>query len=262
MPAKELLHIEIPVSMECGIVETCKKTLDNKCFVGAVFMDLSKAFDCLNHELMLAKLNPYGFSKNAIQMVYSYLAGKRQQVKINGSFSSWKEMKLSVPQGSVLGPLLFNIFIDDIFHLLNETEICNYADDTTIYCSHQELREVILKLEKDTTEVSKWFEQNCMKLNEEKCHLLVLGEKETEISIKVGFSVIKQSKEEKLLGVVIDKKLNFKQHVKMVCTKASQKLHALVRASTYMPEEKIKIVMRAFIMSQLCKLSINMDVSR
>ena len=232
------------------LVETCKKTLDNRGFVGAVLMDLSKAFDCLNHELLLAKLNAYGFSKNAIKMVHSYLAGRRQRVKINGSFSSWKEMKLGVPQGSVLGPLLFNIFINDIFLLLNETEICNYADDTTIYCSHKELQEVILKLENDTVELSNWLAQNCMKLNEEKCHLLVFGEKETEISIKVGTSVIKESKEERLLGVVIDQKLNFKQHVDMVCTKASQKLHALARASTYMPKEKTRTVVRAFVMSQ------------
>ena len=121
------------------LVETCKKTLDNKDFVGAVLMDLSRAFDCLNHELLLAKLNAYGFSTNAIRMVCSYLTGTRQRVKVTGSFRSWKEVKLGVPQRSVLGPLLFNIFINDIFFLLNETEICNYADDTTICCSHQKL---------------------------------------------------------------------------------------------------------------------------
>ena len=124
------------------LVETCKKTLDNKGFVGAVLKDLSKA-----------QLGAYGFSTDAIQMVHSYLTVRRQRVKVNGSFSSWKEIKLDVPQGSVLGPLLLNIFINDIFLLLNETEICNYADDTTIYCSHKELQEVTLRLGNDTVKL-------------------------------------------------------------------------------------------------------------
>ena len=119
-----------------------------------------------------------------------------------------------------------------------------------IYCSHKELQEVILKLENDTVELSNWFAQNGMKSNEEKCHLLVFGGKEMEISTKVGSSIIEESKQEKLLGVVLDQKLNFKQHVNMVCTKASQKLHALARASTYMPKEKTRTVMRAFVMSK------------
>ena len=147
-------------------------------------------------------------------------------------------MTLGVPQGSVLGPLLFNIFINDIFFLLNETEICNYAFYTTIYCSHQKLKEVTIRLENDTARLSTWFAGNFTKLNEEKCHLLVFGEKDTKVSIKAGSSVIKESSEEKLLGVIIDRKLNFKKHLFTVYNKASQKLHALARALMYMPKEK------------------------
>ena len=178
------------------LVEVCKKTLDIQGFVGAVLMDLSKAFDCLNHELLLAKLNAYGFSTNAIRIVFIYLPNRKQRVEVNGSFSSWKEVKLDVPKGSFLGPLLFNVFISDIFFLLNETEICNYADNITIYCSHQELQEVTIRLENDTAKLSTWFAGNLMKLNEEKCHLLLFGEKDTKVSIKDGSFVIKESNEE------------------------------------------------------------------
>ena len=230
------------------LVEICKKTLD-KSFVGTVLLDLSKAFDCLNHGLLLAKLKAYGFSTNAIRMVCSYLTGRRQRVKVNGSFSSWKEVKLSIPQGSVLGPLLFNIFSNGIFFLPNETEICNYADDT-IYCSHQELQEVTIRLVNDTAKLSTWFAGNFMKLNEEKCYLLVFREKDMKVSIKAGSSVIKETNEEKLLDVIIDRKLNFKKRLFTVCNKASQKLHALARASMYMPKEKPKTVTRAFVISQ------------
>ena len=78
--------------------------------------------------------------------------------------------------------------------MLNETEICNYADDTTIYCSHKELQEVTLRLENDTAKLSNWFAEKFMKLNEEKCHLLIFGEKDIEVSINIGTSVIKESK--------------------------------------------------------------------
>ena len=82
--------------------------MDNKGYAGAVLMDLSKAFDCMNHELLLAKFDAYGFGKNSIQLIHSYLNNRWQRVKINNSFSSWTELLLGVPQGSVLGPLLFN----------------------------------------------------------------------------------------------------------------------------------------------------------
>ena len=116
-------------------VEACKKTMDNRGVAGAVLTDLSKAFDCLNHELLIAKLNAYGFSRSALLFIYSYLTDRKQRVKVNGSFSTWTETVLGVPQGSVLGPLLFNIYLNDLLIFLEETEICKYADDTTIYAS-------------------------------------------------------------------------------------------------------------------------------
>ena len=116
-----------------NLIEKCKRVLDDKGYAGAILMDLSKAFDCLDHELLLAKLDAYGFSKNALRFINSYLTGRKQRVKVNGAFSEWQQTKLGVPQGSVLGPLLFNIYINDLFYLLKDTDICNYADDTTIY---------------------------------------------------------------------------------------------------------------------------------
>ena len=134
--------------------------MDSGGFAGAVLMDLSKAFDCLNHELLLAKLHAYGFSKSALTLIHSYLSNRRQRVKINGSFSTWKDTNLGVPQGSVLGPLLFNIYINDIFLLMNGTEICNYADDTTIYSCGYDIRNIIIKLEQDANHLATWFPEN------------------------------------------------------------------------------------------------------
>ena len=231
-------------------IEDCRTALDSGNTAGAVFMDLSKAFDCLNHDLLIAKLEAYGFSRGALQLIYSYLNRRKQRVKVNGSFSTWIETSVGVPQGSVLGPLLFNIYLNDLFMFVTDCKICNYADDTTIYVCDDNHENVINKLKTETLLISEWFRNNYMKLNDDKCHLMIFGEKSNDLSIKIGSTTITESREEKLLGVTLDKQLSFKTHVQSLCKKASQKLHALSRISYLLDTEKLKHIMRAFILSQ------------
>ena len=178
---------------------------------GAVFIDLFKAFDSLNHDILLAKLDAYGFTRQALKPIQSYLRDRKQRVKINGSYSEWRNINQGVPQGSILGPLLFNIYINDLFMFVSSSMICNYVDDTTIYASDYKKEDIIKKLENETAILSNRFRDISLKVNGEKCHLMFFSNvQNTSVTIKINNELIHENREEKLLGVILDKTLPLK----------------------------------------------------
>ena len=237
-------------SQQClvAMIEKWRKTLDNGGSFGALLTDLSKAFDSLPHDLLIAKLHAYGCDLKSLKLMDSYLRNRKQRVKLCNSYSSWEEIIFGVPQGSILGPLLFNIFICDLFLFVTDSDIASYADDNTPYVSANKPEEVIVKLEKVSVNLLKWFKNNGMKVNTEKCHLLL--SLNNDLNANIGETIIKCSNDEKLLGVTIDNKLSFVKHINNMCDKASQKLNALARISSYMNLNKRKLIMKAFINSQ------------
>ena len=119
------------------MIEKWKRALDENMEVGAVFMDLSKALDTLNHRRLLAKLKAYGLQPTALKQMENYLTGRFQRTKVNNSYSSWSEIIAGVPQGSLLGPLLFKNFLNDLLLYPQETFLSNYADGNTLYLATQ-----------------------------------------------------------------------------------------------------------------------------
>ena len=121
------------------LIEDWKASLDNKKMVGTVLMDLSKAFDCIRHDLLITKLHANGLTTEALIFLYSYLKRREQGVKINDAESIFKILLSGVPQVSILGPILFNIFINDLFLFINKAKLATFADDNTIYANSTEM---------------------------------------------------------------------------------------------------------------------------
>ena len=230
------------------MIEKFRKSLDKSGKYGVLLTDLSKAFDCLSHDLLIAKLHAYGFDYFALKLIHSYLTERLQRVRINASFSSWREIQTGVPQGSVLGPELYNINSNDLFLFLL-LEVANYADDNSPFAVATSIPKVISQLEQESITLLNWIKNNGLKANPDKFHLL-LSDPSEELTIKIDNVEHKNSKSQKLLGIRIDNKLTFNDHVTEICTKASQKLHALSRVSNYMSLSQRKTIMKSFILSQ------------
>ena len=194
---------------------------------------MSKAFDCISHDLLIAKLKAYGFSYKSLCLIKNYLSNRYQRTKINNTFSTWLEILYGVPQGSILGPLLFNIYICDIFLCSESFDMANYADDCSLYNFSGSINEVINKLQNDSRIIIDWYVSNYLKPNSDKWHFL-LSYAGNDIRISIDDKEISNSSYEKILGVYFDNKLYFKTHINKLCKKARQKLHALARMPNFM----------------------------
>ena len=222
---------------------------------GALLTDLSKAFYCLDHQLLIAKFNAYGFSLPALKLTHDYLSNRKQRTKENITYSSWLEIVFGLQQSSILDPLLFNIFLADLFFILNDADIARYVDDNIPYVIADGINVVITSLEKASKALFEWFENNLIKSNADKCNLLVSST--DAVNLRVSEYYIKNSECEKLLGVKFGNKLTFKKHITDICRKASGEIYAfmhliyaLARIALYMDLSKRRMVMNAFFNSQ------------
>ena len=228
--------------------EHWKEELDKRNTIAVTAIDLSKAFDCLPHELILEKLKFYGMEDKAVALLFSYLSSRYQRVKLGDTFSDWTGVAAGVPQGSILGPLLFNIFMNDLNFAIERCKFMNYADDTKIHTADPNPQVVEEDINRDLANMLHWFQQNGMKANPEKYQALVLGNSDYDINIKCVDKLITISKDIKLLGVTLDNRLKFDAHIADICRKVGGQVNALNRLKNILPCKTKEALYHAFIL--------------
>ena len=235
------------------LIKELQSCLDKSEYAGMVLMDLSKAYDCIPHDLLIAKLAAYGLDLSSLNVIYSYLCDRKQRVKIGSTFSAFLKVIIGVPQGSILGPLLFNIFLNDLLISYESTLICNFADDNTLYSFGENLNVVKSKLQVGIDHILIWFKINSMVANPDKFQLIFFGPKlntsHHSLNLRIGDINLENQDDVRLLGVVIDSKLTFKKHISKLCESSSQKLWALRRIRKYLNFEQAQVLSNSFVMS-------------
>ena len=218
------------------LLKQFKESRDKQEELGPFFNDLSKAFDCIDHNLLTTKLPRYGVIPKSLTLTFSYLSNRAQGERRNNSYSRKSEIKYGVPQGLVLGLLLFNI---DLIHLFLEREydhIISYADDTTPYSCTQDISSVISELQRIAKKTLDWCRNNHMKANPEKCHDIVSSNTQTEL--RFANASIASSLSDKLLGITLDSELKFEERTNKFCNIDNKNLDTLHRIESHVSLEK------------------------
>ena len=138
-------------------------------------MDLSKAYDCLPHDLLMAKLETFGLDKDSLNLFLDYFSFRKQKTKVGSTCGKWSKSRRGIPHGSISGSLLFNIFIDDIFMIIEQSDICNFADDNTLHSCGKRLTEIKENLIVDTKSILIWFRLNFLNANPRKFWFMIFG---------------------------------------------------------------------------------------
>ena len=226
-----------------------QRALDDSNIVGTVLMDLSKAYDCLPPDLLIAKLAAYGVKHSSLLFLYDYLTNRQHRVRIGNSLSSFLYISMGVPQGSILGPILFNIFLNDLFLSDRVAELCNFADDNTLFAIAKTLVEVLLKLNVEINDILNWFRVNSLVANPGKFQVMFLGRFDPISTFDIGNISVKVKTQVKLLGIFIDDKLSFNYHVELKCQSAANKISALRRIRPFISLKTAKALCNAYIFS-------------
>ena len=210
--------------------------MDQGLLTGAVFIDLRKAFDTVDHDLLLEKLTMgYGVTGKELGWFRDYLTDRRQVVTVQSTLSDPCDVAFGVPQGSILGPLLFVLFINDLPTAISKCNILLYADDAVVFAAHEDIKILEETLNAELDEVNKWTLSNFLFINKRKTEFVIFGtdarlSKATDtVVIKIGDYEINRVYDFKYLGIVLDDSLTWKDHVRYVISKVGKRVGVLGR---------------------------------
>ena len=220
------------------LLEFIYNSLDKKQHNINIFIDLSKAFDTVDHKILLTKLNSFGVRGTPHDLLKSYLHNRKQVVRIKNATSTPKTINIGVPQGSILGPLLFLIYINDLPNVSNLLQTILFADDTTLTYSHKNYMELVPIINTELRKIKEWTLLNRLTMNVDKTNLLVCTNKITpndSYPVMIGTDTINPSHTTKFLGVTLDDRLNFSEHIKLVLSKIAKNTGVLYRIKDNLP---------------------------
>ncbi len=205
---------------------------EEKKYTVSVLLDLSKAFDTIDHNILLTKLEYYGIRGIALEWFRSYLSHRTQYVDYKSVNSSSLEISCGVPQGSVLGPLLFIIYTNDLPHSLIHSKCILFADDTTVYSSSPNIKDVVSSVENDLSILHDWFCANKLSLNVNKTNFMIFSPKSANkypnlTKINLGNQIIERVNCAKFLGIHIDDELQWDKHIQFLSCKLSSGAYAI-----------------------------------
>ena len=226
------------------------EAIENGEYAIGVYLDFSKAFDTVDHQILLNKLDHYGIRGCALSWFKSYLSRRLQYVTYNGSQSSQQMIKCGVPQGSISGPLLFLIYINDLCIVCKSTEPVLFADDTNLFSSGSNAISLQDGVNNDLAIIAEWLKVNKLSLNIKKTHFMCFSAKNKScpgISLQIDGEAIAEVNKSKFLGVVIDNKLSWKDHISFVCRKVARGIGVIIKARKVLHNESLKCLYYSFI---------------
>ena len=224
----------------------------------AVFIDAMKAFDTVNHQILINKLKKYGISGNLLAWIGDYLTGRKQCTIANNVISDYDNIVCGVPQGSVLGPLLFLVYINDIASVVKNSNISMYADDTVIYISHTDLNIAIALLQSDLNGVYTWCNSNKLTINCKKTKYCLFGmrsaikkSKTQDIRLSLSNQILERVCSYKYLGLTLDEHLTYNKHIKEMNRLVSHKLYLLSKIRKYITMDACINIFKTMVLSLL-----------